>query len=191
MVLDGTERELVESCQRGEREAFRALFELYKDKVYSIALRYTNDESSAMDIAQDTFLKLFSSIRDFRGQARFESWLYRLVVNSCLDQKRRRRRLLPFVDQFPEDLRGCGETALQELLRQELSEQVRSAVTRLPPEQRIVIVLRYTEGLSYEAIAEALGCSKGTVASRLNRAHSVLERRLARLVKEEGGSHDQ
>src|SRR6516165_2713304 len=82
MVLDGTERELVESCQRGEREAFRALFELYKDKVYSIALRYTNDESSAMDISQDTFLKLFSSIRDFRGQARFESWLYRLVVNS-------------------------------------------------------------------------------------------------------------
>ena len=191
MVLDGTERELVESCQRGEREAFRALFELYKDKVYSIALRYTNDESSAMDIAQDTFLKLFSSIRDFRGQARFESWLYRLVVNSCLDQKRRRRRLLPFVDQFLEDLGVYGETALEELLRQELSEQVRSAVTRLPPEQRIVIVLRYTEGLSYEAIAEALGCSKGTVASRLNRAHSVLERRLARLVKEEGGSHDQ
>jgi RNA polymerase sigma-70 factor (ECF subfamily) len=191
MVLDGTERELVESCQRGEREAFHALFELYKDKVYSIALRYTNDESSAMDIAQDTFLKLFSSIRDFRGQARFESWLYRLVVNSCLDQKRRRRRLLPFVDQFLEDLGVYGETALEELLRQELSEQVRSAVTRLPPEQRIVIVLRYTEGLSYEAIAEALGCSKGTVASRLNRAHSVLERRLARLVKEEGGSHDQ
>ena len=191
MVLDGTERELVESCQRGEREAFHALFELYKDKVYSIALRYTNDESSAMDISQDTFLKLFSSIRDFRGQARFESWLYRLVVNSCLDQKRRRRRLLPFVDQFLEDLGVYGETALEELLRQELSEQVRSAVTRLPPEQRIVIVLRYTEGLSYEAIAEALGCSKGTVASRLNRAHSVLERRLARLVKEEGGSHDQ
>jgi RNA polymerase sigma-70 factor (ECF subfamily) len=191
MVLDGTERELVESCQRGEREAFRALFELYKDKVYSIALRYSNDESSAMDIAQDTFLKLFSSIRDFRGQARFESWLYRLVVNSCLDQKRRRRRLLPFVDQFLEDLRFCGETALQELLRQELSEQVRSAVTRLPPEQRIVIVLRYTEGLSYEEIAEALGCSKGTVASRLNRAHAVLERRLARLVKEEGGPDDQ
>ena len=187
MVLDGTERELVESCQRGEREAFRALFELYKDKVYSIALRYTNDESSAMDIAQDTFLKLFSSIRDFRGQARFESWLYRLVVNSCLDQKRRRRRLLPFVDQFLEDLGVYGETALEELLRQELSEQVRSAVTRLPPEQRIVIVLRYTEGLSYQEIAEALRCSRGTVASRLNRAHSVLERRLARLVKDEGG----
>jgi len=191
MVLDGTERELVESCQRGEREAFRALFELYKDKVYSMALRYTNDESWAMDIAQDTFVKLFSSIQNFRGEARFESWLYRLVVNSCLDQKRRRRRLLPFVNQFLEGLRFRGATALDELLRQELSGQVRSAVATLPPEQRIVIVLRYTEGLSYEEIAVALGCSKGTVASRLNRAHSVLERRLARLVKEEGSSDDQ
>jgi RNA polymerase sigma-70 factor, ECF subfamily len=191
MVLDGTERELVESCQRGEREAFRALFELYRDKVYSIALRYTNDESSAMDIAQDTFLKLFSSIRDFRGAARLESWLYRLVVNSCLDQKRRKRRFLPFADRLVEDLRFTGESALHTLLQQEFSEQVRSAVAVLPPEQRIVIVLRYTEGLSYEEIAEALGCSKGTVASRLNRAHSTLERRLARLAKEDGGFGDQ
>ena len=144
-----------------------------------------------LDIAQDTFVKLFSSIRDFRGEARFESWLYRLVVNGCLDQKRRGRRLLPFVNQLLEDLRCSGETALTKLLRQELSEQVRSAVARLSPKQRIVIVLRYTESLSYEEIAEVLGCSRGTVASRLNRAHSVLERRLARLVKEEGGSSDQ
>ena len=191
MVLDGTQRELIESCQRGDREAFRALFELHKDKVYSIALHYTGDESAAVDIAQDTFVKLFSSIRDFRGEARFESWLYRLVVNGCLDQKRRGRRLLPFVNQLLEDLRCSGETALTKLLRQELSEQVRSAVARLSPKQRIVIVLRYTESLSYQEIAEVLGCSRGTVASRLNRAHSVLERRLARLVKEEGGSSDQ
>ena len=191
MVLDGAERELVESCQRGEREAFRALFELYRDKVYSIALRYTNDESTAMDIAQDTFLKLFSSIREFRGEARLESWLYRLVVNSCLDQKRRWRRFLPFMDRLLEDLRFTGESALHTLLQEEVSEQVRSVVATLPPDQRIVIVLRYTEGLSYEEIAEALGCSKGTVASRLSRAHSILERRLRGLAKEEGGSGDR
>jgi RNA polymerase sigma-70 factor (ECF subfamily) len=191
MVLDGAERELVESCQRGEREAFRALFELYRDKVYSIALRYTNDESTAMDIAQDTFLKLFSSIREFRGEARLESWLYRLVVNSCLDQKRRWRRFLPFMDRLLEELRFTGESALHTLLQEEVSEQVRSVVATLPPDQRIVIVLRYTEGLSYEEIAEALGCSKGTVASRLSRAHSILERRLRGLAKEEGGSGDR
>jgi RNA polymerase sigma-70 factor, ECF subfamily len=182
MVLDGTERELIEACQRGEREGFRALFELHKDRVYSIALHYANDESAAMDIAQATFMKLFSSIKTFRGDASFESWLYRVVVNSCFDQKREMRRLLPFIDRLLDGLRSSGETVLQKLLRQELSEQVRSAVGKLPPEQRIVVVLRYTEGLSYEEIAEVLGCARGTVASRLNRAHKILERRLAHLA---------
>jgi RNA polymerase sigma-70 factor, ECF subfamily len=186
MVLDSTEQELIESCQRGERESFRALFEAHRDKVYSIALRYAGDESVAMDIAQETFLKLFSSIRDFRAEASFESWLYRVVVNNCLDQKRRVRRLLPLLDSLLDGLRFSGESALHKLIRQELSERVQAVVANLSPEQRIVIVLRYTQGLSYEEIADAVGCSAGTVASRLNRAHKVLGRRLAHLV-EEGG----
>ena len=73
MVLEGSERELVEACQRGERDAFRALFESYKGKVYSVALRFAGEEATAMDIAQDTFLKLFSRLRDFRGDATFET----------------------------------------------------------------------------------------------------------------------
>jgi RNA polymerase sigma-70 factor (ECF subfamily) len=188
MVLDGTERELIESCQRGDRDAFRALFEAHKDRVYSIALRYSGNEAAAMDIAQDTFVKLFSAIRDFRGTAHFETWLYRLVVNSCLDQKRRTRRLIPLVGEMLDVLRASGESVLQKILRAELSGRVQSAVGSLSPEQRIVIVLRYTQGLSYEEIAEVLGCSSGTVASRLNRAHKVLERRLAHLAQAKGGS---
>jgi RNA polymerase sigma-70 factor (ECF subfamily) len=191
MVLDGTERELIESCQRGDRDAFRALFETHKDRVYSIALRYSGDEAAAMDIAQDTFLKLFSAIRDFRGTAQFETWLYRLVVNSCLDQRRRNRRLIPLIGEMLDVLRASGETVLQTLLRTELNGRVQSAVGGLAPEQRIVIVLRYTQGLSYEEIAEVLGCSPGTVASRLNRAHKVLERRLAHLARARGGRRDQ
>ena len=191
MVLDGTERELIESCQRGERESFRVLFEAHKDRVYSIALRYSGDEAVAMDIAQDTFLKLFSRIRDFRGEASFESWLFRLVVNSCLDQKRRTRKLMPLLDEFLGAIRFSGESALHAILRAEMSERVQSAVANLPPEQRMVVVLRYTEGLSYEQIADALGCSMGTVASRLNRAHKFLERRLAHLVRAEGGRGGQ
>jgi len=191
MVLDGTDRELIESCQRGDRDAFRALFEAHKDRVYSIALRYSGDEAAAMDIAQDTFLKLFSAIRDFRGTAQFETWLYRLVANSCLDRKRRTRRLIPLVGEMMDVLRASGESVLDRLLRAELSGRVQSAVKSLPPEQRIVIVLRYTQGLSYEEIAEVLACSPGTVASRLNRAHKVLERRLAHLARAQGGSHEQ
>ena len=75
MVLEGTERELIEGCRRGERDAFRALFEAHRDKIYSIALRFSGDEALAMDIAQDTFLKLFSSMADFRGDSSVSTWV--------------------------------------------------------------------------------------------------------------------
>ena len=90
MVLEETDKELVEACQRGETEAFRALFERYKDKVYSIALRYSGDGASAEDIAQESFLKLFVGIAGFRGDSSFSAWLYRLVVNTCLSHKKYR-----------------------------------------------------------------------------------------------------
>jgi RNA polymerase sigma-70 factor (ECF subfamily) len=188
MVLEGTEQELIGGCQRGEREAFRVLFEKHKDMVYSIALRYAGDETVAMDIAQETFLRLFSRIRGFRGDSSFESWLYRLVVNSCLDQRRKTRRLLPLADGLLDMARAPGQSIIDDLVRSELSSQVRLVVGALPAEQRILIVLRYTQGLSYDQIAEILGCSNGTVASRLNRVHKVLERRLARLVGSKGGN---
>ena len=177
------ERELVQACQRGERDAFRTLFEQYRHKAYSIALRFSGDEAAAMDIAQDIFVKLFSSIRDFRGDSSFDTWIYRLVVNCCMDHRRRSWRIATLADHFQQTLRDPGD-CLSDLLRTERGGQVRAAVDRLSPDLRIVIVLRYTEGLSYEQIAEVLGCSEGTVASRLNRAHKRLEQRLSRLMKE-------
>ena len=188
MVLEGSERDLVQSCQRGESDAFRALFERYKDKVYSIAFRFSGNQATAMDIAQDTFLKLFSSIRDFRGDASFDTWIYRMVVNCCLDHRRRSWRLLPLAIDQSAKLRQPGD-CLSEMLRSEMDGRVKSAVDRLSADLRISIVLRYTEGLSYQEIADVLGCSIGTVASRLNRAHKELERRLSYLVKENGGRH--
>lgn len=174
-----TERDLVGACQRGERDAFRALFEAYRNKVYSIALRFSGDQAAAMDIAQETFLKLFSSIRDFRGDASLDTWIYRLVVNSCLDQRRRGWRLMPLIDEFAVTLRAPATSSLDDMLRSERGERVRAAIDRLPADLRIVVVLRYTEGLSYEEIAEVLACKLGTIASRLNRAHKKLERWLA------------
>ncbi|MCX6627039.1 MAG: sigma-70 family RNA polymerase sigma factor, partial [Candidatus Solibacter sp.] len=105
MVLAGSDRDLIEGCRRGERDAFRALFETYQDKIYSIALRFSGNEALAMDIAQDTFLKLFSSMAEFRGDASFSTWVYRLVVNSCLDHKRRAWRLIPIADEVMAVLR--------------------------------------------------------------------------------------
>ena len=178
MVLEETDKDLVEGCQRGDPAALRALFERHKDKVYSIAVRYSGDRTVAMDIAQDAFLKLFSGIHGFRGDSSFEAWFYRIVVNSCFDHKRKTRRFMPMVDELLDGLRAPGKSALDEMLQSELSGRVRSAVAGLPPDQRIVIVLRYTQGLSYDEIADILGCSTGTVASRLNRAHKIHGRRL-------------
>ena len=181
MVLDANDHEVIEACRRGEYDAFRALFEAHKDRVYSIALRYSGDPAAAMDIAQDTFLKLLSSIQNFRGNSSFDSWLYRIVVNTCLDYKRSGRRVIPFLDGLLDAVATPAESVLNRLVRAEQEQTVQEIVAKLPPEQRIVVVLRYTEGLSYDQIAEIVGCSAGTVASRLNRAHKVLERRLAHL----------
>ena len=181
MVVEDISKQLIEGCRRGDPEAFRGLFEKYKDMVYSVALRYSGDTAIAQDIAQDTFLKLFSTVGSFRGDSNFDGWLYRMVVNSCFDQKRRTRRLTPLLDGVLDALRTPDLSVLDEVLRSEMSTHVREVVDSLAPDQRMVVVLRYTQGLSYDEIAGILGCAPGTIASRLNRAHKVLERRLSRL----------
>jgi RNA polymerase sigma-70 factor (ECF subfamily) len=185
MVAEETGRELIEACRRGEPDAFRALFDAYRDRVFSVALRYSGNHAAAMDIAQDTFVKLFDSIADFRGDASFETWVYRLVANRCLDHRRRSRRLFPLTAGLVAILRA-PDNQIAGLLKEEMCGHVRAAIDQLPPDLRIAVVLRYTEGLSYEQIAEVLACSSGTVASRLHRAHKALEHRLSRMVKEGG-----
>src|ERR1700691_4375566 len=110
MVLDANDRAVIEACKRGDHDAFAVLFEAHRDRVYSIALRYSGDPAAAMDIAQETFLKLLSSIKDFRGEASIESWIYRVVVNSCLDHQRRGRRWMPFLEDFLVALRSASGT---------------------------------------------------------------------------------
>jgi RNA polymerase sigma-70 factor (ECF subfamily) len=181
MVLEKTDREVIDACQGGDREAFGCLFETHSRRIFSIALRFSRDNAVAMDIVQETFLKLFSSIGDFRGDSEFESWMYRLVVNRCIDYLRRKHRRVPMADAFPGALRGSADS-FGDLLRAELQRQVCWAVERLSPDQRIVIMLRYADDLSYDEIAAVLGCSPRAVASRLNRAHKILHRRLAHIA---------
>jgi RNA polymerase sigma-70 factor (ECF subfamily) len=176
----GSDLEAIEACRRGDPVAFGCLFEAHRDKVYSIALRFAGDPAAALDIAQDVFVKLLTRIQEYHGGARFETWLYRVTVNACLDHQKRRRRLLPFLEDAIDAVLPSRETTLAGLLREEAQDYVREAVAKLSPEHRVVIVLRYTQELSYEEIAEVLACSRGTVASRLNRAHKILERRLKR-----------
>ena len=178
-LIDGR---VIEACQQGDRAAFQLLFEAYKDKVFSIAVySIGGDRSIADDVTQQIFLKLFTAIRQFRGDSEFTTWLYRLVVNACLDERRRRRRLLPWGDTVA--MRNPSDKRPQEkqYARLEVAEAVREAIAELKPKFRLPILLKYIEGLSYEEIASVMGCSKGTVASRLNRGHSQLAKRLSHL----------
>lgn len=173
---------VIEACQQGDRAAFQLLFETYKDKVFSIAVYSSGgDRAVADDVTQQIFLKLFTAIRQFRGESEFTTWLYRLVVNACLDEKRRRRRLLPWGETVVMRNRSDKKPQEKQYARLEVAEAVREAIGELKPKFRLPILLKYIEGLSYEEIASVMGCSKGTVASRLNRGHSQLAKRLSHL----------
>lgn len=176
---------VIEACQAGDREAFRLLFETYKDRVFSIAVySFGGDEAAASDVSQQIFLKLMTSIKQFRGDSAFTTWLYRLVVNACTDEQRKRKRFLPFAD--PATMSKVEERRPQEkrYAKLEIADSVQAAIKQLRPKLRMAILLKYVEDLSYEEIAGVLGCSKGTVASRLNRGHQLLARKLVHLRNE-------
>lgn len=173
---------VIKACQEGDREAFRLLYEAYKDKVFSIAVYSCGgDQTCAGDVTQQVFLKLMSNISQFRGESQFTTWLYRMVTNACIDEQRKRKRFLPFAHS-PQGIKGeLKRPQEQRYAKLELANSVRHAIAELKPKFRLAIVLRYIEDLSYEEMASILHCSKGTVASRLNRGHKELARRLAHL----------
>lgn len=173
---------VIASCQQGDREAFRLLFEAYKDRVYSVALYFFGgDAAQAADITQQVFLKLFTKIAQFRNEAEFTTWLYRLTTNACVDEQRKLRRLTQFEETGLTERPHTGAAQEERYARRERAARVQDAVAELKPKLRVAILLKYFDDLSYEEMAQALGCSKGTVASRLNRGHKALARRLGHL----------
>lgn len=175
------DRQVLAACQRGERQAFHHLFERYKDKVYSTALYFSGNEATARDVTQEVFLKLFTRIGQFRGDSNFSTWLYRMVANACIDQQRKVRRLVPLDPEIDLNRHVTPRPQEKGFFRREITDAVQGALQTLKPSLRIPLVLRYVEGLSYQEIGDAIGCSAGTVASRLNRGHKVMAKKLGHL----------
>jgi RNA polymerase sigma-70 factor (ECF subfamily) len=174
--------EILEACRRGDREAFRALYEAYKDRVYSIAFHFFQaDRDAAGEVTQQVFLKLMRDIGHFRGDAAFSTWLYRLVVNACVDRARRRSVDVVGTDPATLDSIAAPPATSHEdtFARREVATSVQRAIAALPPKLRVAILLRYFDDLSYSDMASALNCSIGTVASRLSRGHHLLAKMLA------------
>ena len=174
--------EIIECCRQGDRAAFHALYQAYKDKVYSISLYFFHgDAAAASDATQQVFLKLITGIGRFRGDSEFSTWLYRMVVNTCLDNAKAGRRRELLADAATLGRIAAPATAEEDLVRAEVAGKVQAALSSLPPKLRLPVLLRYFEDLSYGEMAEALNCSTGTVASRLHKGHKLLAEKLAKL----------
>ena len=189
VILSGRElsTEIIESCRLGDRDAFRALYDLYKDRVYSLSLYFFHgDRAVASDVTQQVFLKAMTSIQQFRGHAEFSTWLYRLVVNACMDVARSRKSDAVIANRSRLEAFAAPGSQEEDYAQAQMANSVRAAVSVLPAKFRIAVLLRYFEDLSYEQMSKALHCSIGTVASRLSRGHKMLAERLKGVIGTKG-----
>lgn len=197
MGTDGDRRGLVERARTGERWAFREIVESHQEKLLYLALGMTRSRQDAEDIVQEAFLKAYSSLDRFRGDASLGSWLYRITVNLCIDHRRRRRPQVPLVaaeeaaadrgDGFPEpaDEHPAADPGRYAGSRS-IGRRVDRAVLGLTPLERSVFVLRFYNELRLKEIARVLERSEGTVKNMLFRALRKLRRELAELAPEAG-----
>ncbi len=185
------ETEMISRCQRGDQEALKEIFDKYHKKVYRIAYGVVRQREEALDIVQEVFIKLFHSIKNFKGKSHFYTYLYRMVMNTAIDHARKTgKQTISSLDQEgsfqPSDDLEKGPERI--LLQKELEERVKLAMDKLPAEQRAALIFRDVEGLSYQEMAEAMGCSIGTVMSRLHYGRKRIQELLKDYVEMHGQS---
>jgi len=176
-----SEAALLDASRKGDADAFRRLFDEHKDRVYSFALYLSRSETMAKDLTQQTFVCVLARVGEFRGNAKLSTWLYRLVMNLYSDEYRRQRRWMPLTAVRPSQIMSEKSPQEKRFAEMEIALAVKHAIESLKPRLRAAVALKYLDNLSYQEIAEVLGCSIGTVASRLNRGHKLLARSLAYL----------
>ena len=167
------ERELIKKAKKGDEESFEALILSCKGKAYNIAYRHMGNEEDALDALQESFIKIFRHLDKFNEQSRFDTWVYRIVVNTCNDILRKNKKYdhedmvmdLADHDPGPEEL----------LDKKEESRYILECLNRLAAEQREVLILRDVRGFAYDEIAQMLDCSMGTVKSKIARARQKLK----------------
>ena len=184
------DQELVRRVQRGDSTAFDALVRKYQHRIIGLIGRYIPDWSECQDVAQETFLRAYRALGNFRGDAQFYTWLHRIAVNTAKNHLVAQNRRPPTDDidagdaeQFDTGIRlRDNDTPEHELLRQEIERTVMRVVDGLPEELRSAISLREVDGLSYDEIATRMGCPIGTVRSRIFRAREAIDAELKPLL---------
>jgi len=178
-----TEKIWLKKSQEGDVDSFEKLIAKHQQKVYNIAYRMMGNEEDAKDAAQEALIKIYKNIGRFRGDSGFTTWVYRIAVNACKDELRKKKHNVISLDKETETEEGSfkHEFADQnlkpdELLEQaELNEIIQSSIQVLPEQNRVAIILRDIQGFSYEDISKVLDCPVGTVKSRINRGRKLLK----------------
>jgi RNA polymerase sigma-70 factor, ECF subfamily len=183
--------DLVGAARTGDRGAFQTLFERYNRRAYTLALGVVRNNDDALDVVQDAFIKAHRHLNRFEGNASFYTWLYRIVMNLAIDHLRKQRRQQPVEldEAAPQDVlddsllpKILGGNPGRALLDKQIRARIDAALDQLSDNHRAVLVMRELEGMSYEDMATAVGCSKGTIMSRLFHARKNMQRQLADLV---------
>lgn len=190
--MESSDIDLVRRAQEEDESAFEQLVDKYKKKVYYIAYQMTGNHTDADDVAQETFLRAYRGIRDFKGDSNFYTWLYRILINCCMDCLRKRRKragdleLNEAIDLSERAqaavLPMSGESALLSAERNELKNAIREALSALSPKHRMAVVLHDMDGMPHDAIAQIMGCSVGTVRSRLHYARLKMQQKLRKFL---------
>jgi RNA polymerase sigma-70 factor (ECF subfamily) len=184
------DRELVQQVQKGDKNAFDVLVRKYQYKIVKLISRYVHDPDEALDVSQEAFIKAYRALPGFRGESAFYTWLYRIAINTAKNHLVAQGRRPPGSDidaQEAEQYDGPSflkeiETPERVLLKDEIETTVFRAIDELPEDLRTAITLRELEGMSYEEIAQAMGCPIGTVRSRIFRAREAVDTRLRPLL---------
>ncbi|MDA9664472.1 RNA polymerase sigma factor RpoE [bacterium] len=185
-----TDQQLVVRVQKGDKRAFDLLVLKYQYKVHAIVGRFIHDTHEVNDVTQEAFIKAYRALPRFRGDSQFYTWLYRIAVNTAKNYLVARSRRPPQSDVDLEDaeyyagsdrLKDVG-TPENQIFRDELEAVINQAIEELPEDLRTAVTLREYEGLSYEDIAEVMGCPVGTVRSRIFRGRETIDSRVLQLM---------
>jgi RNA polymerase sigma-70 factor (ECF subfamily) len=185
------DHELVLAARKGDRDAFRTLFERHHRRAYALAFGVLRHQDDALDVVQDAFIKAHKYLDKFEGNSSFYTWLYRIVMNLAIDHLRKHRRVKPV--ELDETRMEEGDEGLQPkmlganpgraLQDKEIRIRIDRALDELSDNHRAVLIMRELEGMSYEEMAEAMDCSKGTIMSRLFHARKNMQKRLLDLIE--------
>jgi RNA polymerase sigma-70 factor (ECF subfamily) len=171
------ERALIAACLAGQREAFDHIVVRHRRAVYQLCYRFVGNHEDATDLAQDVFLRAYRALRNFKGDAAFGTWLYRIAVNLCLNKVSSRAPRTEAIDERS-GLSTREPDAMSQLMSAERAGQVRAAIAKLPPRQRATLILRVYQDLPHQEIARLLGSSAGAVKANFFHALNNLRRLL-------------